>query len=184
MLDLPPDRVVMDHGQTYEVRVDETAMETIREHIRASVNGRTRGAGHTGGLLLGQFDSACRVAWVSQATGLPPGSTVDPLKMNLDADEVREFLRGPQQRSEGMLTLIGFWHTHLDGSVEPSETDRATMRGLAGSPERRSAPALLLVLGVPEDRSTGEPASPWPPEIRAETFTDRIRHRPGGESGQ
>ena len=171
VLDLPPDRVVMDHGQTYEVRIDETALETIREYVRASVNGRTYGAGHTGGLLLGQFDSACRVAWVSQATGLPQGSTASPLNMNLDMADVRDFLQTRRSQSGGLLTLTGFWHTHLGGSAAPSETDLATMREITASPEWRSAPALLLVLGVPADGSAGEPASPWLPEIHAETFT-------------
>jgi ThiF family/Prokaryotic E2 family A/Prokaryotic homologs of the JAB domain len=170
LLDLPPDRVVMDHGQTYEVRIDETAMETIREHVRASVHGRTPGTGHTAGLLLGQFDSVCRIAWVSQATGLPPGSTATPLKIDLDMAEVRAFLADRNNRSGGMLTLIGFWHTHRGSSTAPSETDHTTMRELVASPEWRSAPALLLILGLPEDGSTGEPASPWLPEIHAETF--------------
>jgi proteasome lid subunit RPN8/RPN11 len=171
VFDLPPDHVIMDQGQTYEVRVDETAMETVREHIRASVNGRTPGAGHTGGLLLGQFDSTCRIAWVSQATGLPPDSTVNPLKMVLDSDEVREFLEDRSRRSEGMLTLIGFWHTHLDSSVAPSETDRTTMQELVTGPEWPSVRALLLVLGLPEAGSTCEPTSPWVPEMHAEIFT-------------
>jgi len=171
VFDLPPDRVILDHRETYEVRVDETTMETIREHIRASVNGRTSGAGHTGGLLLGQFDSACRIAWVSRATGLPPGSTANPLNIVLDLDEVRDFLANRSSRSGGMLTLIGFWHTHLGGSVAPSETDRTTMQGLVASPEWPSARALLLVLGLPEAGSTGEPTAPWAPEIHAEIFT-------------
>ena len=170
VLDLPPDRVVTDHGEAYEVRIDETAMETIREHVRASVNGRTSGAGHTGGLLLGQFDSACQVAWVSQATGLPPDSSIEPLHMNLEVPEVRDFLRDRREQSEGMLTLVGFWHTQLDSPAETSETDLAAMRRVAAGPERRSAPALLLVLGVPSGGPAGEPASPWPPEIHAETF--------------
>jgi proteasome lid subunit RPN8/RPN11 len=171
VFDLPPDRVIMDHRQTYEVRVDETTMETIREHIRASVNGRTTGAGHTGGLLLGQFDSACRIAWVSQATGLPRDSTANPLNMVLDSDAVRNFLDDRSSRSEGMLTLIGFWHTHLGGSVAPSETDWTTMQKLVASPEWPSARALLLVLGQPEAGSTCEPTSPWVPEMHAEIFT-------------
>ncbi len=69
-----------------------------------------------------------------------------------------------------MLTLIGFWHTHLGGSAAPSRTDVATMRQTAASPEWRSAPALLLELTVPEDRSVGESGSPWLPQVHAETF--------------
>lgn len=169
-LDLPPDRVVVDHGQTYEVRVDEAAMETICEYVRASVNGRTHGAGLTAGLLLGQFDSACRIAWVSQATGLPPGSTASPLKIDQDREDIRDFLEDHRSRSGGMLTLIGFWHTHVGGSAAPSRTDVATMRRIAESPEWHSAPVLLLELTVPEDRSVGESGSTWLPEIHAETF--------------
>jgi proteasome lid subunit RPN8/RPN11 len=170
VLDVPSDHVVMDHEQTYEGRIDETAMEAMREHIRASVNGRTPGAGHTGGLLLGQFDSTCRIAWVSQVTGLPPGSTATPLKIQLEMDEVRDFLDERSSHSDGMLTLIGIWHSHPTGSTEPSETDRETMRGLVVRPEWRSAPALLLVLPVPDDPSASEPTSSWEPQIHAETF--------------
>ena len=169
-LDLPPDRVVTDHRQVYEVRIDETAMETIRGYVRASANGRNPGAGHTGGLLLGQFDSACRIAWVSQATGPPRGSTASSLRIELDPAEVRGFLEECRRQSGGMRALIGFWHTHPGGSVAPSEEDRATMRERAASPEWPSTPALLLVLGTPGDGSTGDPSSPWTPEIHAETF--------------
>jgi integrative and conjugative element protein (TIGR02256 family) len=171
VLDLPSDRVVPDFRQLYEVRIDETAMETVREHVRASANGRTPGAGHTGGLLLGQFDSVCRIAWVSQATGLPPGSTASSLRIKLDPDEVRHFLDERSRRSGGMLTLVGFWHTHPGGSAAPSEEDRTTMRELVASPEWPATPALLLVLGIPGDRSVGEPGAPWAPAIHAETFT-------------
>lgn len=170
VLDLPADRVVIDQREAYEVRIDKTAIETIRDHVRSSVNGRTSGAGHTGGLLLGQYDSTCRVAWVSQATGLPPDSSIEPLHMNLKSPEVVAFLAERRERSEGMLTLAGFWHTQLGGPVKPGETDEAAMRRLAAEPERRSAPALLLVLSGPPDGPDGEPASAWPPEIHAETF--------------
>jgi len=170
VLDLPPDRVVTDRRQVYEVRIDETALETIRGYVRASVNGRNPGAGHTGGLLLGQFDSACRIAWVSQATGPPRGSTASSLKIELDPAEVRGFLEECRRQSGGMRALIGFWHTHPGGSASPSEEDRATMRERVASPEWPSTPALLVVLGIPGDGSTGDPSSPWTPEIHAETF--------------
>jgi proteasome lid subunit RPN8/RPN11/predicted ThiF/HesA family dinucleotide-utilizing enzyme len=170
VLDLPHDTVVTDHRQVYEVRIDETAMETIRGYVRASANGRNPGAGHTGGLLLGQFDSACRIAWVSQATGLPRGSTASSLKIELDPAEVRGFLEECRRQSGGMRALIGFWHTHPGGSVAPSEEDRATMRERVAGPEWPTTPALLLVLGIPGDGSVGDPSSPWTPEIHAETF--------------
>jgi integrative and conjugative element protein (TIGR02256 family) len=86
--------------------------------------------------------------------------------------EVCDFLDNRSSRSGGMLTLIGFWHTHPGSKAAPSETDRTTMQNLVASPEWRSGPALLLVLGLPEDGSAGEPAAPWVPEIHAETFVN------------
>jgi proteasome lid subunit RPN8/RPN11 len=170
VLDLRPDRVATDHGQAYEIRVDENALETMREHTRASVNGRTPGVGHTGGLLLGQYDSAGRIAWVSEATGLPEGSAANPLKIELALNDVQQFLDDRGARSGGMLTLIGFWHTHRGASAEPSDEDRTTMRQRVASAEWPASPALLVVLGLPADGSVGEPSSPWTPEIHAETF--------------
>ena len=121
--------------------------------------------------MLGQFDSASRIAWVSQATGLPEGSAANPMKIELVLKDVQQVLDDRSARSGGMLTLIGFWHTHRGASVEPSEEDRATMRERAASPEWPASPALLLVLGLPADGSAGDPSSPWTPEMHAETFT-------------
>jgi hypothetical protein len=171
MLDLAPDRVITDQSQMYEVRVDEAALETIHEHLQASVNGRTGGAGVTGGLLLGQFDTACRVAWVSQATGLPPGISATRLDIDRDAAEVRDFLDERRRRSGGLLSLIGFWHTHLGGSAEPSQTIAESMRQTAAAPGWRPSPVLLLELTVAEARSIGEAGPPWRPQVHAETFT-------------
>jgi proteasome lid subunit RPN8/RPN11 len=173
VLDLPPDHVVMDQGRSmYEVRVDKAALETIQEYIRASANGRIPGSSHTGGLLLGQFDSTSRIAWVSEATGLPRGSSASPLKISLDVRKVRDFLEDRSSRTGGMLTLIGFWHAHPGGSAAPSDEDRATMRELVAGPEWPATPALLLIAGVRQGGSVGDPESLWAPEIHAETFTN------------
>jgi hypothetical protein len=165
VLELPPDHVIVDRTQTYEVRIDQNTLDTIHESVRASVNGRISGAGLTGGLLLGQFDSACRVAWVSEATGLPPGSTATPLAVNWDGGEVRDFIEDRMSESEARLALIGFWHTRTGDAVAPSPTDVATMRQTVASTEWGMTPALLLELAVPE-----ELGSTWLPEIHAETF--------------
>lgn len=181
VLGLPSDHVHMESSGMYEVRIDRTAMDTIREHVRASVNGRTCGAGITGGLLLGQFDGACRIAWVSQATGLPPESTASPLAVNRDTDEVRNFLEDRRSQSGGMLALIGFWRTYLGSSAAPSPADVAAMRETAGSPEWHSAPALLVGLTMPDGGSAGESGSSWRPEIYVEIFVAGLDPAPSGQ---
>lgn len=183
-LDLPPDRVVSDPGQDYEVRIDQTAMETISEHVGRSVNGRTGGAGLTAGLLLGQFDTACRVAWVSQATGLPPESTASPLNIKRDSDEVRDFLDERRRSSGGLLTLIGFWRSRPAGLAAPGEADADTMRRMAGSPEWRPAPALFLELAMPAGAAVAAFGVPWLPQIHAEVFTSRSQRAEADPAGQ
>ena len=173
VLDLPHDRVVMDHSQTYEVRIDETAMEAIREHVRASVNGRTRGAGHTGGLLLGQFDNACRVAWVSRATGLPPESTVEPAEHEPGrAGGVSDFLRDRREPERGHAhpgRLLAY--PARAARPSPAEADQAAMRRT----RRQTGTALSAGTApragqAPKTDPQANPRHRGPTEIRAETF--------------
>ncbi len=165
-LDLAADRVLTAHGQPYEVRVEAAALQTIREYARASANGRKSGGGLTGGLLLGQFERMCQVAWVSQATGLPPGSTVDRLDIDWNGNEVQKFIEERSGRSGGMLTLIGFWRVNRGDSTTLSETDRVFLRKVAASPAWRSASALILAALDSGSCHVDE----WPSRVHAEVF--------------
>jgi hypothetical protein len=83
------DRVVIDARTGYEVRIADGALKDMR---RISSAGPTRG--EAGGVLLGQFDLACKVIWVSRACEHPS-----------DAGDRR-----------GLVSLIGFWDLSPDGS--------------------------------------------------------------------
>jgi proteasome lid subunit RPN8/RPN11 len=171
VLDITHDRVVSDSAGTYQLRLDEPTMEIIRRHIVKSAGSGSPGSCHTGGLLLGQFDDACQIVWVSRATSLPPGSTADPLRIELNVPAVRDYLRECRQRSGGMRSLVGFWHTHPGGAVTPSRIDRDTMQGLIDRSDGRLLRMLLLVLGLPGDGFDGQLPSPWYPAMHAEVFT-------------
>ena len=167
----PDDWVVPDNRNLYQIRLSRYATKCIRGHIKASLDeGADAGRGLTGGLLLGEFDDACGIAWVSQATCLPPCSTVEPLDMKLDVRVVRRVLERRSRLSAGMIALVGFWKTQLGGAVTMSDEDRQAMRVVVENP-KRSPRMLLLVFGLPEDGSVGDPQAAWDPPVHAEAFT-------------
>jgi hypothetical protein len=168
VLDFPQDHVVMDARLAYEVRAEDRAMETIRAGIREAVNHADHEQCDVSGLMLGQFDDACRIAWVSHARVLAGGSSRQPLTGHLTTDKVRAFVDSHAARSAGALTLIGFWRARLGGQAASDESDLATMRQFAASQDCHAGKALLLVFGLPEDGSCGEPGSAWEPQIHAE----------------
>ena len=167
----PSDLAVPDNRNLYQIRLSGYAMKCIRGHIKTSLDeGAGAGSGWTGGLLLGEFDDACGIAWVSQATGLPPCSTVKPLDMNLDVRVVRRVLEHRSRLSGGMITLVGFWKTQLGSAITMSDEDRQAMQEVVENP-KRSPRMLFLVFGLPEDGSVGDPQTPWDPPLQAEAFT-------------
>jgi len=167
----PDDWVVPDNRDRYQIRISTYAIRCVRGHIRTSLDeGPEAGAGRTGGLLLGEFDDACGIAWVSWASGLPPCSTVEPLDMKIDAGVVRRLLEHHRRLSGGMVTLVGFWKTHLGGVVTFNDEDRHAMQEVVDDPKRPTR-MLHLAFGLPEDGSVGDPHSSWHPPMLAETFT-------------
>jgi hypothetical protein len=171
-LDLQADRVITVQEGNWEIRLQESALEIIRGHTRESAVGQTPGAGRTAGLLVGQFENVCRIAWVSYATSLTPGSSVDPFDFRLDDDEVIEFLDDLRKRSDGLLTPVGFWRTHLGDPTALTDAERKILQKLISSEQWRVPQALLLDVSDLGDVSTGDPAQPWMPSFRAEILVN------------
>jgi hypothetical protein len=153
-LAIPPDRLLADSAHAYQVRLDPRVARQMLEIVTAATAGRDAGNGsHIGGLLLGQFDDACQIVWVSEVTRPPRGSSSSQLGLELNIPEAREYLEARREQSNGLVSHIGFWHLH-QGSPVPSTTDRQAMQQLLGYAPRM----LLLVLGSP----AGRPDSPGP----------------------
>ena len=169
VLDVPPDLLLEDRRNGYQVRLDPRAAERMLNIATAATANQDPAAGkHAGGLLLGQFDDACQIVWVSEVTSPPPGSTISRLGLELNTPEAHKELEARREQSRGLLNHIGFWHVHK-GSPMPSGTEREAMRQVLGLAPRM----LLLVLGVPERSAI--PGSPAPrgavPDMHAEVFT-------------
>jgi proteasome lid subunit RPN8/RPN11 len=170
---LPHDRIVLDHNGIYQVRIDQQAMQQMRRFVSEMAAAEVPPDSETGGLLLGQFDDACRVAWVTMATGPPGGSLTSPVLLQLNAPAAQEFVQLRSDRTGGLTSFAGFWHTHPNGPASPSQMDTETMQRLLGEMPGHSRRLLLMVLAVPGSGSLTMDQEPvaWTPEIYAEVLT-------------
>ncbi|MGH3248261.1 MAG: ThiF family adenylyltransferase [Trebonia sp.] len=171
---LPHDRIVADHSGMYEVRIDHRVMERIREiACDAAVASHCLPTVETGGLLLGQFDDACRIAWVSEVTGPPEGSLASSHRMVINTAAAREHARERSSKTGGLVSFLGLWHTHTEGPASPSAVDLDAMERLIAEAPGYSPRFLFLVLRPPGNAgspSAGCGPEDWDPGIYAEVF--------------
>jgi integrative and conjugative element protein (TIGR02256 family) len=172
------DLIETDSVHRYQIRLDRSAFANIRvEAIRmASARGPDC---ETGGLLLGQIDHACRVVWVTEVYGLPPGSEALAWRLRLDPAAARVAVSERRFRSRGLVGFIGVWHTHPGHAALPSRIDLDAMEALT----KDGAPRLLLIVGGAQSQwdawLTGKPGpdvrgSHGRPEMCAQLFFPEI----------
>jgi hypothetical protein len=163
------DFVLTDAAGVYEVRVDPSALASMRqEAIRADQ--LDAGAREAGGVLLGQIDPACRVVWVSTALGETPGSDASAGHVKLDIDKIRASILEESSRTRGMKAFIGAWHNHPRGVVAPSQVDLATMHEIVNGEHSSMPAALLVILGGNAKRWDNWLAGIARPDIHAQMF--------------
>ncbi|MET9001739.1 ThiF family adenylyltransferase [Amycolatopsis sp. NPDC004169] len=136
------DVVRPEAGHGYQTRIASTAFAAIRQEVLQSRELRGPEC-ETGGLLLGQVDHAAKIVWITEVSGLPPGSAAWAEGLLLDPGTQREFASQLRYRSRGLIGYLGMWHSHPWHRVEPSATDRAAMAQIT----RNDAPAVLLIVG-------------------------------------
>ena len=96
----------------------------------------------TGGILIGYIDAQGQ-AVVREATGKPRGSRFTWRTFLRRTEGLPSLLRARWTKNEYYL---GEWHSHPGGSLNPSEQDRVTMRGIACDANYHcTAPILAIV---------------------------------------
>jgi len=145
-LPVKPDTITETAG--YTVRIGPGVIHEWRAEARLMARLREP-AVETGGVLLGEIDDACRVIWVSKATGPPPDSRASASAFVCGVEGVDDLVAHHDRRTRGALRFLGLWHTHPYGHARPSEMDKRGMTELlvlvAHAPRR----ALLVILGGP-----------------------------------
>ncbi|MGD9893179.1 MAG: ThiF family adenylyltransferase [Dehalococcoidia bacterium] len=142
----PADVVHRDTDAPLEIRISPSAFAEVRAECRLMA--RRRGSEiETGGILLGEIDDACGIAWVSAATGPPPDSRASARAFICGVDGVEELITSHDRASGGALRFVGMWHCHPFGSARPSPVDDEGMRELVTPLAQAPRRALLLIIG-------------------------------------
>jgi integrative and conjugative element protein (TIGR02256 family) len=110
---------------------------------------RSEAAGHpdqeTGGVLLGYFSPEGSVV-VSDATGPGPGARRSRDTFHPDIAWQRQELAVKYAASGRINTYLGDWHSHPNGVLLLSRTDRRTLRRIAQTAAARAPQALMAIL--------------------------------------
>jgi molybdopterin/thiamine biosynthesis adenylyltransferase/proteasome lid subunit RPN8/RPN11 len=163
-LDWPDDLTSLDPASGYEVRIAAGALAELRTEARRGARLRGRKV-ETGGLLLGQIDDACRVVWVSAASGPPPDSRLSAQHFQHGIQGVEDMIAHHDQATAGAVRFVGLWHSHPDGPAAPSPTDRQGMADLLVPVARAPRRALLAIVGGPPPRWSAWLEADAPPEV-------------------
>jgi integrative and conjugative element protein (TIGR02256 family) len=160
----PNDLTSVDPHSGYEVRFAGGALAELRAEARRGA--RLRGPKvETGGLLLGQIDDACRVIWVSAASGPPPDSRLSVWHLQHGIQGAEELITHHDRASAGTVRFVGLWHSHPDGPASPSPTDHQGMADLLIPVSRAPRRALLVIVGGLPPRWSAWLETDAPPEV-------------------
>ncbi|MFQ6029102.1 MAG: patatin-like phospholipase family protein [Dehalococcoidia bacterium] len=141
-----PDLELLDPNLKFRVRISPSALADLHGWIRRSA--RVNGADvETGGYLLGEFDDAAQVCWISEVTGPPTDSESSPTGFRCGIEGMKETIDDRHKRSGGAVGFVGHWHTHPDGAAHPSSIDHSSMLQLAESMHQPPRTGLLLIVG-------------------------------------
>jgi hypothetical protein len=79
----------------------------------------------TGGVLIGRSSALARTIVVTALEPAPTDSIRRPDRFVLGTEGLAPAIRGREEASTGLLTVVGTWHSHL-GTARPSEMDHAS----------------------------------------------------------
>jgi integrative and conjugative element protein (TIGR02256 family) len=162
------DLAIPDRPGRYEARIEPEVLHQLRAAVIAA---HTRAPGaETGGILLGQFNSACHIVWISEAMPAPPGSFETPGSIRLNISSVHDLVDDRCRSSRGVLHFVGMWHTHPGGQAAASSTDVNAMGELVTSDSRVPRAVLVVVGGNASLPRATDPAIDWPEDLFVQVF--------------
>jgi integrative and conjugative element protein (TIGR02256 family) len=149
-LEWPADAVLNEPGAGLQVRIAPRALAEMRAECRL-MRRRATARTETGGILLGEIDDACGVAWITTATGPPPDSQAFEHLFVCGVEGVEKRVKSSVKATGGAEQFLGHWHSHPSAIARPSDLDETGMRKVLlpidGAPRR----AFLLIIGGSSD---------------------------------
>lgn len=170
-LDWPNDVTADDERSGYQMRIRPQAIAHMRAEALATAR-RFPPFWETGGILLGYFDDACRVVWVTAAEGPPADSQRGARTFRHGTEGVANRVARHREASRGRLRFIGMWHTHPGMAARASPVDDRAMRNMLVSLRAVQVPrrAALLILGGETERWDHWLQGAGPPAIDFQLF--------------
>jgi len=145
-LSWPTDWIRCDEAEDLDVRIAPSALAEMRAECRLMARRRSWDT-ETGGVLLGEIDEACGVAWISMTSGPPPDSRASRRLFVCGVEGVEAFVQQHNKRTRGAMQFLGLWHSHPGGQAAPSNIDEEGMRELVAPIPHAPPSALLVILG-------------------------------------
>jgi len=106
----------------------------------------------SGGVLLGYAGrDDPRVVTVLFQVGPGPDAVHLPHRFEPDGPWQEREIAAISERSGGVATYLGDWHSHPGGSGRPSGLDRSTARQIARTSEARCPHPLMVILAGGQD---------------------------------
>ena len=146
VLEWQNDLTVDDTSADYQIRFSPAALQQIRSEslTTALIMGSLV---ETGGMLLGRIDDACRVIWVTAASGPPPDSERAQHFFRHGISGVAEFVAAQRTATRGREVFVGMWHTHPAMTPKPSGTDLTAVQTLLVPGPDPAPRGVLAVFG-------------------------------------
>ena len=152
-LDWPNDITADDERSGYQIRIRPQAMANMR--AETSMTARLHPLSwETGGILLGYFDDACRVVWVTAAADPSTDSERGEHFFRHGTGGVAARISAYRERTGGRARFVGMWHTHPGLSAQASLIDDQAMENLLVPMAATRIPrrAVRLILGGDDHR--------------------------------
>ena len=126
----------------------------VRLRAALAYEGRCWAPLETGGMLVGYraSDDINGVVVVTDTIPAGPDSVHSRGRFVPDGAWQQQRLEELYERSGRVATYLGDWHTHPDGRLRPSRTDRFTYRRVAHDPSSRTPYPLMLIFALRRDR--------------------------------
>jgi proteasome lid subunit RPN8/RPN11 len=100
----------------------------------------------TGGLLIGRLNAAKKIAYVTRLVRAPADSRGTPYFFTRGTERLPEVLDHVDQRTGGLLTYVGEWHSHPMGGSDLSDTDKEAVINLRSILDSAGLPTLVTIV--------------------------------------
>lgn len=107
----------------------------------------------TGGVLLGSFDTARRIAYIADLLPSPPDSVEREDLYIRGSRGLKDAVAGASAATAGWLRYVGEWHSHPPGYPASASVDDRKLFGWLGDlMDQEGLPPLMLICGEGEHR--------------------------------